>query len=154
MKLINALRRRLADESGFTFMEIMIAVTIIAIFVVLVGPRLMDLPKKAQVTKCKQEMSNLSMALEQYYLDNASYPTTEQGLISLVQMPTIEPLPKNWNENGYLNTKKEPTDAWGRAYIYRSPGEEGRSFEIISLGVDGKEGGSGFNADIRHWEMN
>jgi general secretion pathway protein G len=143
--------RRLRREDGFTLLELMIVITIIGILSLIVVPRFMDIPQKTRVEAAKQQIAAFGLALDRYNLDNGMYPTTEQGLQALVQKPTTEPMPMNFNEGGYLKKKDVPKDPWGREYMYRSPGEQGNEYEIMSYGSDGKEGGEGTSADIRSW---
>ncbi|MGQ7846528.1 type II secretion system major pseudopilin GspG [Granulosicoccus sp. 3-233] len=130
-------------QSGFTLIEIMVVVAIIAILGATVVPLIMDRPNEARVVRAKNDIASYSSALELYRLDNFNYPSTEQGLEALVTKPTGDPEPANWNGRGYV--KKLSKDPWGRDYLYQS--EDG-DFEIISLGNDGVEGGEGFDADI------
>ena len=87
----------------------------------------------------------ISAALRMYRLDNGDYPTTEQGLRALVERPATAPVPSNWSSEGYL--PEAPTDPWGRAYVYRSPGQNGR-YDLLSYGKDGEAGGEGLDADL------
>lgn len=130
-------------QSGFTLIEIMVVVAIIAILGATVVPLIMDRPNEARVVRAKNDIASYSSALELYKLDNFNYPSTEQGLEALVTKPSGDPEPANWNGRGYV--KKLSKDPWGREYLYQN--EEGE-FEIISLGNDGVEGGEGFDADI------
>lgn len=140
------------NNKGFTLMEIMIVMAIIGILSIIVLPRFMDIPQKARIQAAKQQMSAFGLALDRYSLDSGIYPTTEQGLDALVKKPATEPMPQNYNEGGYMKKTEVPKDPWGNAYIYKSPGENGRDYEITSLGSDGKEGGTGDKADIHSWE--
>lgn len=137
---------------GFSLIELMIVVVILGLLAGLLVPRIMDRPEEAKVTKARMDMRTIESALRFYRLDNGFYPTTEQGLEALITRPESNPSPKNWRSGGYLESSSVPRDPWGNQYIYRSPGDEGREYEIISLGADGKEGGSGFNREIRSWE--
>ncbi|TAL31380.1 MAG: type II secretion system protein GspG [Spirochaetes bacterium] len=152
MNRISRLGRDLAGRGGFSLLEIMIVITILGILAVMVVPRFMDLPKKARVAAAKQQIADIGMALEMYSSDNGNYPTTEQGLEALINKPSSEPSPQNYNEGGYLKKREVPKDPWGRAFLYRSPGEQSKDYELVSLGADGKDGGEGENADIRSWE--
>jgi general secretion pathway protein G len=80
-----------------------------------------------------------------YRLDNFKYPTTEQGLQALVKQP-VDPTLTNYRSGGYLGSL--PIDPWGRPYLYASPGTDGRDYDIVSYGRDGKPGGDGYDADI------
>ncbi len=131
------------QQDGFTLIEIMVVVAIIAILGATVVPLIMDRPNEARVVRAKNDIASYSSALELYRLDNFNYPSTEQGLEALVTKPSGDPEPANWNASGYV--KKLNSDPWGREYLYES--EDG-NFEIISLGSDGAEGGENFDADI------
>jgi len=137
---------------GFSLIELMIVVVILGLLAGLLVPRIMDRPEEARVTKARMDMRTIESALRFYRLDNGFYPTTEQGLEALIHRPESSPYPVNWRSGGYLETSSVPRDPWGNHYIYRSPADDGREYEIISLGADGKEGGSGFNREIRSWE--
>jgi len=138
-------------SDGFTLIELMIVIAIIGILSIIVVPRFMDIPQKARVEAAKQQIAAFGLALDRYNLDNGTYPTTEQGLAALIERPNSEPAPMNYNEGGYLKKKELPKDPWGRDYIYRSPGDHGNDYEIMSLGADGRDGGEGVIADIRSW---
>lgn len=152
MRRLALIGKTIRSDRGFSLMELMIVITIIGILSLIVVPRFMDIPKKARVEAAKQQVAAFGMALDRYNLDNSIYPSTEQGLLALTGKPTSEPVPMNYNEGGYLKKKELPNDPWGRPYIYRSPGEHGNDYEIMSYGADGKEGGEGENADIKSWE--
>lgn len=136
-------------QRGFTLIEVMVVVAILAILAAVVVPRVMDEPAKARVTKVKQDIRAIESALDLYKLDNYRYPTTDQGLEALVRPPQSGPEPKNYKEGGYL--RKLPKDPWGNHYRYLHPGEHGE-LDIWSLGADGAPGGTGENADIGNWE--
>ncbi len=138
------------SQKGFTLIEIMIVIVILGILAGLIVPRIMNEPDKARVIKAKLQIQNLSMALKKFKMDNGFYPSTEQGLEALVKKPVIGRIPKNYPPKGYLS--KVPKDPWGNNYIYICPGEHA-DFEIISYGADGKEGGEGFDADIKSYEL-
>ena len=130
--------------SGFTLIEILIVEVILGILGAVVVPNILSRPDTARVQAAQTDLRALSQTLEIYRLDNFQYPSSEQGLESLVDRPSGFPEPKNWNPEGYL--KKLPTDPWGSPYLYEKTGS---SFSLISLGADGQEGGEGFDADIR-----
>lgn len=130
-------------NSGFTLIEIMVVLAILAGLVAMVAPNIIGEAGAARVKTAKAEMSNISQALDMYKLDNFTYPSTAQGLEALVSKPSGSPEPKNYKANGYM--KKLPIDPWGNPYIYSS--KQGQ-FEIISLGSDGEEGGSDDATDI------
>ncbi|NOZ83531.1 MAG: type II secretion system major pseudopilin GspG [Epsilonproteobacteria bacterium] len=140
-------------KEGFTLLELMIVVIILGILATFLVPKIIHKPDEARIVKAKSDIKAIELSLKMYKLDNGTYPTTEQGLKALIEKPEEPPVPNNWKEGGYLDTNSVPLDPWGNAYIYRSPGDNGRDYEIISLGADGKEGGSGFNADIESWKL-
>jgi general secretion pathway protein G len=128
----------------------MVVVMIIGILAAVVVPNLMGNPDKARVSKAKHDITAMESALDMYKLDNFNYPTTDQGLMALVQQPSGSPEPKNWREGGYI--KKLPKDPWGNEYQYLNPGVNS-TIDIYSLGADGSEGGDGLNADIGNWNL-
>ena len=140
----------MARARGFTLIEIMVVVAILAILGATVVPMILDRPDQARVVKAKQDIRAIEAALDLYKLDNFNYPTTDQGLEALVSPPTSDPVAPNWKDGGYL--KKLPRDPWGRDYLYLSPGENGE-VDIYSLGKDGSPGGDGFDADIGNYTL-
>lgn len=136
-------------QGGFTLIELMVVVVILAILAAFVVPMVMDRPDEARIVKAKQDIAAISSALDLYKLDNHRYPTTDQGLEALVSKPATDPIPPNWKP--YL--KQLPKDPWGRPYQYVSPGEHG-PFDLYTLGADGEEGGEGADADIGNWMLN
>lgn len=140
----------LTRQRGFTLIEVMVVVVILAILATMVVPRIMDRPDDARITKAKQDIRQLESALKLYRLDNMSYPTTDQGLDALVEKPSSGPEPKNWREGGYVEGL--PRDPWGSPYQYLRPGQHG-DFDLYSLGADGELGGEGVDADIGNWQI-
>jgi general secretion pathway protein G len=140
------------SNRGFTLIELMVVIVILGILATFLIPKIMSRPDEARIIKAKNDMKAIESALKLYKLDNGFYPTTEQGLEALIKKPETEPVPQNWKSGGYLDSNSAPVDPWGHPYIYRSPGEDGRDYEIISYGADGKEGGEGINADIKSYE--
>jgi general secretion pathway protein G len=147
---IKILFEKLKSNAGFTLIEIMITITIMAILGIVVIPRLLEIPQKARMTAAKQQIQLLDLALTQYESDNGNFPSTSQGLEALVKKPDGEPTPANYNERGYM--QKLPMDPWGKPYVYTCPGTHGNDYDIMSYGADGQEGGEGKNADIKSWE--
>ncbi len=140
-------------EKGFTLIELMVVIVILGILATFLIPKIMSRPDEARIIKAKNDIKAIESALKLYKLDNGFYPTTEQGLEALIKKPDSEPIPQNWKSGGYLDSNNTPLDPWGHKYIYRSPGEDGREYDIISYGADGKEGGDGVNADIKSYEL-
>jgi len=132
-------------SSGFTLIEIMVVVVILSVLGALVVPKILENVDKARVTRAQADIRAIETALDLYRLDNFKYPTTEQGLGALVKQP-VDPTITNYRSGGYLSTI--PKDPWNNAYIYVSPGTDGRDYDIISYGRDGKPGGEGYDADI------
>ena len=135
---------------GFTLIEIMVVVVIMGILASLVVPKLIARTGESKVAAAKVDIATVMQALKLYRLDNQRYPTTEQGLRSLVEKPTVGPAANGWKAGGYL--EKMPKDPWGNPYQYLSPGLKGE-VDIISLGADGQPGGSGDDAEIGSWDQ-
>mgnify|MGYP000647892836 FL=1 len=133
---------------GFSLIEVLVVVVIISILAAVVVPRIMDEPDRARVVRAEQDIQALVTALNLYRLDNATYPSTEQGLEALVERPSGEPQPRNYKTGGYLN--ELPIDPWGRPYQYLNPGLHG-DVDVWSLGANGLPGGEGINAEIGNW---
>jgi len=137
-------------ESGFTLIEIMVVVVIIAILAALIVPKVMSRPDEARIVAARHDVATLLQALKLYRLDNLRYPTSEQGLQALVTRPTSGPLPANWKAGGYL--ERLPKDPWGNPYQYLNPGLRGE-IDVFSFGADGAAGGEGVDADIGSWSL-
>ncbi len=131
---------------GFTLIEIMVVITIIAVIASFAVPRILGRSDDARRKAAGIEITTIKRALQMYYLDNSNYPTTEQGLQALVSKPTLAPIPNNWKAGGYV--EKINPDPWGNPYQYVKPGLGGSPFEIFSYGADGKPGGEGNDEDI------
>ena len=140
------------DEKGFSFIEIMVVVVILGILAGLIVPRYMGKTDEAKTVKARVDVVAIETGLRLYKLDNGIYPTTEQGLLALVQKPDTEPVPQKYSDKGYLEKKKIPKDPWGREYLYLSPGVHD-DYDIISYGADGIPGGEGKDRDIKSWEL-
>ncbi|WP_053979328.1 type II secretion system major pseudopilin GspG [Marinagarivorans algicola] len=140
------LRKR---QGGFSLIEIMVVIVIIGLMVGVVGPALFGNIAEAQKERIKNDFASIKTALQTYKLDNYTFPTTEQGLAALVSKPDVDPVPRKWREGGYL--EKMPKDPFEREYIYLSPSDDGKPFDIISYGADGLQGGEGEAADISFW---
>jgi general secretion pathway protein G len=140
------MKNRTRRQRGVTLIEMMVVVTIIALFAALVLPKMMHQADRAKVTSARAQIDSFSTALGAYKLDTGTYPTTEQGLQALRLQPEgVE----NW-QGPYLQ-KEIGTDPWQHPFVYHYPGEHGDEPDIISLGADGAPGGDGFNADIVSW---
>jgi general secretion pathway protein G len=135
------------NRKGFTIIEVLVVIVILGILGTLLVPKFLDKPDEARVTKAKLDMRAIESALKIYKLENGSYPTTDQGLEALTKKPEVEPIPKNYKKGGYME-ESSIKDPWDNDYVYRSPGDDDRDYEIISYGSDGKEGGEDFASDI------
>ena len=146
-----SLRNRMRRASrGFTLIELMVVIVILGILAGLIIPRIMGRPDEARQTKARIMIEGIETAMKLYRLDNGFYPTTEQGLRALVEASTIQPVPRNWREGGYLEKGKVPKDPWGNDFVYLCPGTQGE-FDLLSYGADGQPGGEGKNKDITNW---
>lgn len=134
-------------QTGFTLLELLVVLGIIAMLAGLVGPQVMKHMGESKVKAAKVQIEDLAQTLDMYKLDVGSYPTSEQGLDALIESPDGA---QRWN-GPYLRKSKIPLDPWQQEYKYTSPGEHGK-FDISSLGADGKEGGEGEDQDLNSWE--
>ena len=144
--------RALRLPRGFTLIEIMVVIVILGILAALIVPRVVGRTDDARIAAARQDIASLLQALKLYRLDNGAYPTTEQGLKALLAKPTIEPLPPNWKQGGYLERSSTPKDPWGNDYKYLNPGLKGE-VDVFSYGRDGAAGGESVDADIGSWQL-
>ena len=144
LKTLSQSPRMPRRQQGFTLIEIMVVVVILGILAAMVVPKVLDRPDQARATAAKQDIGGLMQALKLYRLDHGTYPSMNQGLKVLVERPADA---KNSNWRSYL--ERLPNDPWGHPYRYSIPGPDGRPFQILSWGADGREGGSGENGDIK-----
>ncbi|MBI3988662.1 MAG: type II secretion system major pseudopilin GspG [candidate division NC10 bacterium] len=133
---------------GFTLIELLVVVIIIGLLAALVGPRLFGRVGQSKQVAAQAQIELFGAALDHFRLDAGRYPATEEGLNALMTRP---PGVENW-AGPYLK-KDVPDDPWGHPYVYRSPGEESREYEIVSYGADGKPGGEGEDQDIVSWRV-
>jgi general secretion pathway protein G len=138
---------RRKNNAGVTLIEMLVVVTIIALFATLVAPGMFKQGDKAKAVAARVQINNFEQALTQYKLNTGLFPTTEQGLEAL----RVKPQNLNQWDGPYLK-KEIPLDPWGRPYVYRFPGEHGDEPDILSYGSDGQAGGEGMNADIASWK--
>jgi general secretion pathway protein G len=145
------IQRIRGNHRGFTLIELMVVVIILGILALYIGPKIMGEPEKAKRVKAKMDIATLETALKMYKLDNGVYPSTEQGLQSLVEMPETGIVPKNWRKGGYIEKNRVPKDPWGNEFVFISPGAHG-DFDLISYGLDGVPGGEDEGGlDINNW---
>ena len=136
--------RPLAAESGFTLVELLVVLVILALLFGLVVPRTIDYLGRAKSDVAKLQIQNLTQALDLFRLDVGRYPTQEEGLKALVQKPANA---VKWS-GPYVKGSEVPPDPWGKAYAYEVPSKRGLAYDLYSLGADGTRGGSGENADV------
>ena len=143
-------RRRAGRRGGFTLIELLVVIAIIATLAAVVAPAVFRNVGDAKVSAAKSQIEILAMALNAYRLDNDVYPAADQGLEALRTMPASGDAPRDW-KGPYL-ARLVPLDPWGRPYVYLSPGRENpTSFDLYTLGRDGKVGGVGEDADVTSW---
>jgi len=136
---------------GFTLIELLVVIIVLGLLAALVGPRILGRVSEARSATAKTQIELLGTALDNYRLDNGSYPTTDQGLGALQAKPTRDPIPLDWR-GPYLK-RDVPADPWGRPYVYGSPGEHNpTAYDLSTLGRDGQVGGADEDADITNWK--
>jgi general secretion pathway protein G len=141
--------KKFSKNKGFTLLEIIVVVTIIAILAAYIAPKVAGRVDDARISKAKSDIRVLESSLELYKLDNFVYPSNEMGLDALVNKPSGEGT-KNWRDGGYI--KKLTKDPWGNEYLYIYPGSNGE-FDVYSFGADATVGGEGEAADIGNWNL-
>ena len=145
-------KMRMTGSSGFTLIEIMAVVLIIGMLSGIVGFAVFQQVEKARVVTTRTQIGRLEGSLELYNMDNGRFPSTEQGLESLINEPAGSPVPVSYQPGGYLKGGQLPPDSWGNPFQYESPGTNNRdSFDLWSFGKDGVSGGEDANADIGNW---
>ncbi len=135
-------------SAGFTLIEILVVVLIISILAGIVGVSVLRHPGEAKVAAAKLQIKNFQQALKTYRLEQGRYPTQQQGLQALCQKPSLAPVPEQYPEDGYLESRKLPKDPWNHDYIYLVPGTHDEPYEVICYASDGEPGGSDDAADI------
>lgn len=132
-------------QSGFTLIEVMVVIVILAILAALVVPNVVGQSDKARIKTTETTLATVANGLKTFRVDNGRYPSTQEGLNALVTPPQGA---KNWPEGGYISGGAVPKDSWDNDLQYVAPGTEGRAYDLFSLGADGQEGGEEGNADI------
>ena len=134
-------------RAGVTLIEMLVVVTIIALFAAIVGPRLLHRGDQARVVAARQQISDIQLVLSQYKLDTGTFPSQEQGLTALRVQPSGM---EQWH--GPYLVKDLGNDSWGHPYVYNYPGDHGDEPDVMSYGADGQPGGDGLNADVVSWK--
>lgn len=134
----------LKRESGFTLMELMIVIAILAILVGIVAPKMMGGLDEANVAAAKAQISNFKTSLTAYKIKIKKYPSSGEGLNVLIN---------NSKNQNFLDAAEVPKDPWGNEFVYTYPGTHGEDFNVVSYGADGVPGGSGWDADIESWNL-
>jgi general secretion pathway protein G len=136
-----------AASAGFTLIEMLVVLAIIGLLVGLVAPRVLGILAESKVKTAHIQIESFKNALDLYFLDEGHYPSSSEGLSALSVRPVDE---SSWN-GPYLKGAVVPRDPWNNPYIYRAPGEDGRPYDIISMGEHGRGGDVNGNATIRSW---
>ncbi len=147
MRKSSIINHQSSIRKGFTLIELMIVVVILGLLATMVMPKVLSKPEKARRTKAVAEIRIMQSALAMFKADTGRFPTTAEGLPALVTDPGIT----GYDKEGYL--ERVPTDPWGNKYIYICPGIRGKDYDLVSLGKDGEDGGSGDDADIESWNI-
>jgi general secretion pathway protein G len=135
--------RKKHKNKGFTLIEMLVVVLILAILAALIVPRVVNRTGDAKKAKAQSDVATLSSLLQQYRVDTDTFPTSEQGLNALRVAPSGV---NGWR--GPYTSKELPADPWGNEYVYESPGQNNEDFVIISYGADGAPGGEGDATDV------
>lgn len=135
------------SSRGFTLIELLVVLAILGLLAGLVGPQLIKHLGESKTKAARLQIEELASSLDMYRLDVGRYPTTDEGLSSLIEAPGTA---KVWN-GPYLKKKKLPLDPWNNPYHYVAPGQHGK-FDLWTLGADNGEGGDGEDADVASWE--
>ena len=141
----DAARAMCRKGRGFTLLELLVVMVIIGLLAGYVGPKYFSQIGKSEVKAAKAQIDALGKAIDQFWLDTGHYPSMEEGLGALATRPPNEP---KW-DGPYLQ-KNVPADPWGRAYVFKIPGDH-REYDLFSYGKDGQPGGEAEAADITNW---
>ncbi len=143
---MNRRPNRTALSRGFTLIELLVVLVILGLLAALAGPKIIGYLGGAKSDSAKLQISEFEQALDLYKLEVGNYPSTQDGLLALVQAPAGA---DKWH-GPYLKKKELPKDPWGNDYHYDSPGQHG-AFDLYSFGADNREGGDGENKDLVNW---
>ncbi|HZA67619.1 MAG TPA: type II secretion system major pseudopilin GspG [Geminicoccaceae bacterium] len=140
-------RRAARRQAGFTLIELLVVLVILGLLAAFVAPQVLNYLGKAKTDAASAQVQNIAGILDLYRLDVGRYPTEDEGLEALLERP---PDAERWN-GPYVRRRDALTDPWGNLYEYRFPGQDGRPFDLFSLGADQSEGGEGENQDVTSW---
>ncbi len=138
---------QLRSQRGFTLIEIMVVIVIIALMGGIVGPAIFSKVQQAEETRVAQDIRAIENALKLYRLDNFDYPGQSDGLDALLTEPASA---RNWR-GPYL--EDVPVDPWDQIYRYAYPGTHGKEVEVFTFGRDNQQGGEGSDADWGNWNI-
>lgn len=144
---MNRIAHLRSKRRGFTLLELLVVLVVLGMLFAIMTPQVMNMLSGAKSNSVGLQIETLGTALHYYKLDVGSYPTTEQGLAALWQKPKDV---ATWR-GPYIRKKQHLLDPWGREYLYKYPGRKA-PFDLYSFGADGKEGGSGEDADVGNWD--
>src|SRR5213594_1049465 len=113
------MRRSREGARGFTLIEILVVIIVLGLLAALVGPRILGRVSEAKSATARTQVELLGLALDNYRLDNGSYPTTEQGLDALQTKPTREPIPSTGG--GPTSRRRSPSTPGGARTSIRVP---------------------------------
>jgi general secretion pathway protein G len=139
---------RRISQAAFTLIEVLVVLAIISILAGVVTLNIVNRPSEAKIAAARTQLRAMKTAVNLYRTDNGMVPTMAQGLPTLINKPTLPPIPASFPQDGYLDTRQLPRDPWKNEFIYLTPGRRGEAFEIISYGSDGQPGGEGDAADL------
>lgn len=141
--------KQISKYRGFSLIEIMVVVAIMGLLAAIVGTNVIGAYYNAKVRKVHADFSNIESALKMYRLENGFYPSSDQGLLALVNKPSGHPQPRSFPKDGYLT--RLPKDPWRNEYIYIMPGDN-HPYELLSFGADAQEGGEDEDTDLSVWD--
>ena len=145
--MMTTVKKQKLSNTGFTLIELMIVIVILGMLATIIMPKILDRPEQTRRMKAKVDIRSIESALALFKTDTGRFPTTSEGLEVLVSNPGI----KGYNADGYLD--KVPADPWGTKYVYISPGQNNRDYDLKSYGQDGENGGVDDSVDIESWNL-
>jgi general secretion pathway protein G len=147
-----SMKRAGGDTEGFTLIELMVVVAIIAILASIVAPRMVQRAETAKRAAARVQIANFKTSLTTFRMDTGDYPSTAQGLKALIKRPTG--YDGKYQEGGYIDSDSVPFDPWRNPYVYICPGiHDPSGYDLESYGKDGRDGGDGDDKDIESWHL-